>query len=498
MGKDSKDRVALLPKPLVAIGLTVLILALAAGYVFGLRADKPDLADRPANVETAPFGPWYQHIAFLIHQGFRARLDRGELSPAEADIWLALLLSKSDAPGWGAAYVRALIRLGDPERAVEFADEEVGSDLLAAAADAAVTAGRRDRFEELQALGGSNLQGYALSVCPAARFMPLSAALQNVADALEAGDTVGARASLFEVIALGSSFTSDRPGLYELVSLCPARPSQFGPAREFMDELVAEDPNNEILKANATFLSLIEAAAWLAILEPQPAGRAIERASESGYNVPDVLFFTVLMHEVSGDLRAAELAAREGVELFRHLFRPVLARVLIKQGRIEEAREIFGEWPYAHRALDVAATQLIGLGPLQAGQLAGSLVRELGACSGIDGSADRGVLLGSDRFRCEFLGETVAFQRWFGSAFALERVRPADDLALAVLNLWEHEAEAGEFLLGVRPDRYFQPEFELVHTHLNWLRAVQLGNAERADMLAARLGRLRSWFAEEP
>ena len=488
---------ALLPKPLAGAGLAVLILALLAGYVFGLRADKPDVDDRPANVEGALFGAWTQHIVFYVHQDFRNRLDRGELSPDDAESWLELLLSKSEAPEWRAAYVRALIRLGNPETAVEFVGDEVGSELLAAATDAALSAGRRDLFEALQAQEDGNLSGYSLSVCPAARFIPLSAALQNVAVAMGAGDRVGAQASLYEVIALGSPFTSDRPGLYELVASCPARPSDFGPARELMDTLVAESPENEILKANSTFLNLIEAAAWLAVLEPDSAEVALERASESGYATPDILFFTVLMHEAAGDLEAAEAAAREGGGLFQHLFRPVLARVLLERGRVDEAREVLTEWPYAHRALDVAATQLIGSGPLLSGQLLGALLRELGACS-LDGSQDRGLLLGSDRFRCEFLDEIVAFQRWFTSAFALERTRPADALALAVLGAWEHTEERSEFLLALRPDRYFQPEFELVYTHLNWLRAVQIGNEERAALLSDRLDRLRFWFAGAP
>ena len=499
MSEPSEDtHRPLLPKTVVSALLIILVAALLGGYLFGLRGRAPEPGDRPAGESTTPSSESTTTEAFSSHQSFRQAFERGEAGPQELESWLDLLRGLSHQPEWQVAYMRLLIENSRYDEALSEIDNALSDDAYLAAADAALINGEPERLDGWHEEVSSGAQLPSLSDDPVAspRYRAVERALLEVNAALDANDEVGALRRARDAIASGAELIADRPPLYGLVEGCSGRPEDFEPALELLRRDAQADPSNAIAQAILTRALILKATAHLALLQYQGAATALEEASRWGFDRAEVLYYQTIAFEIEGDHEAALEVVSQGLDELSVLFEYVNARVLLKLGRVSDARDAIERW---HGMVDEVANAqtLMGRTAYRAAEQLRHLLNELIVCGGFgtgpsDETLERGLMLGSDRFRCEFLSEAAPFRRWFVTAFEAPQARSDDDLSLALLALWTLPIEEQEHVLARRSSHFLGIRRELIRAHLRYLFSARFGDEQESHDRWNHVERLRT------
>ena len=504
MSEPSQDtRRALLPRPLATALLIVLVGALIGGYVFGLRGRAPEPSDRPANRPPASLPGLVSTVAFTVHQGYRDAFERGEAGPRELESWLGLLRRMSHLPEWQVAYMRILIENSRIDEALDVSRQALSEDAYVAAADAALINGEPERLAGWQneVSDEVELPSFAVDQVASPRYRAIERTLLDLSAALEANDEREALRLARRTVAQGSALVAERAPLYDLLERCPGRPEYFDPAVVLLRRSAENNPSDALAQALLTRLLIVKAIAHLALLQPEEAVTALSEASQSGFDRADVFYYQTVALEIEGDLEAAALVALQGVDELAYVFEYVHARILLKLGRVGEARDAITRWHEITAGMEDPES-FVGESAYHAAEQLRLLVTELSACEGLDtgsnGEApERGLMLGSDRFRCEFLSDAAAFRRWFATAFEAPQTRSDDDLSLALLFLWTQSPEERGHLLARRSSHFLGAHREMIRAHLRFLYAGGAGDDDESLTRRQHFERLRAMLLSQ-
>ena len=502
MSEPSQDtRRALLPRPLATGLLIILVGALIGGYVFGLRGRAPEPADRPANKAPVTLTDLVSSAAFHVHQAYRGAFERGETGPRELESWLGLLQRLSHLPEWQVAYMRILIENSRIDETLDLSRQALSEGAYLAAADAALINGEPERLvlwrDEVS--DEVELPSFAVDQVASPRYRAIERTLLGVSAALEANDEQEAYRLARRAVGEGSALVMERAALYDLLERCPGRPEYFVPAVEVLRRSAENDPSNALEQALLTRLLLVKAIAHLALMQPEEAATALSEVPPSGFDRAEVLYYQTVVLEMQGDLEAAAAVALQGVDELAYVFEYVHARVLLKLGRVGEAYDAITRWREITAGLENPGAY-VGESAYHAAEQLSQLLTELNACGelGSDGETqERGLMLGSDRFRCEFLSEAAPFRRWFATAFEAPQTRSDEDLSLALLSLWTQPPEERDHLLARRSSHFLGVHREMIRAHLRFLDAVRAGDDDLSRARWQHLERLRAMLLSQ-
>ena len=494
---------SIVPRRLGIVLLLILVGVLIGGYIIGLRGRAPGESDRPANRPTEEFSDPPSSTEFNVHQRYRGAFERGEAGPDDLESWLNLLRGWSNLPEWQSVYARVLIENSRFNEVFALAEAALSDETYVAAADAALINGEAERLVPWRAAVSDDVDfpGLVGAQATAPTYRALERALLDAASALETDNQPEGTRSTRNAIGLGEPLLRNRAPLYALIESCPGRPESFDPSLDLLRRSAEADPTDALPQAMLARLLVLKAIALLSLLQPEEALETLAEAKLLGFDRADVLYYETLALEILGDFETAETVASEGVAELEILFLYVHARVLLKLGRVRDAHEAITGWhDVAQQTSNGEVT--MGLLAYQAAEQLRQLLVELAVCEGLDTDTDaepaeRGLMVGGDRFRCEFLSELSPFHRWFSTAFEIPQGRSDDDLALALLFQWSGSPDDQAFLVDRRSSHFLGVRRELIRAHLRYLFSVRSGDNDQARTRWSQIERLRSMLLSQ-